>query len=328
MIWKIIFQIMIYCKEGTTGNIMHDIWNPWHGCIKKSEGCEHCYMYFLDKKRDRDGSNIYRTKNGFDYPLQCDRKGTYKIKSGELIRICMTSDFFLAEADNWRNDAWEIMRKRRDVKFFLLTKRPERVPYCLPSDWDNGWENIFFNVTCENQLRADERIPLLLALPFRHKGIMCAPFIGPISIQNYLSAGQIEQVICGGENYDGSRPCNFDWIRQLHTECAESDVTFCFIETGTNFIKDGKTYRLTDKRLQSEMAYKSHMNYSGRPLVFKLVNEYGEIPAEELYIPHYRGHCRTCGGRLTCNGCGDCGKCREPVMTKKEMDEYDTQYHQ
>lgn len=26
---------------------MHDIWNPWHGCIKKSEGCHHCYMYFL-----------------------------------------------------------------------------------------------------------------------------------------------------------------------------------------------------------------------------------------------------------------------------------------
>ena len=41
---------------------MHDIWNPWHGCIKKSEGCDNCYMYFLDKMRDRDGSHIYRTK--------------------------------------------------------------------------------------------------------------------------------------------------------------------------------------------------------------------------------------------------------------------------
>ena len=26
------------------------IWNPWHGCHKVSEGCEHCYMYFLDSK--------------------------------------------------------------------------------------------------------------------------------------------------------------------------------------------------------------------------------------------------------------------------------------
>lgn len=28
---------------------MHDIWNPWHGCVKVSEGCAHCYMYYLDK---------------------------------------------------------------------------------------------------------------------------------------------------------------------------------------------------------------------------------------------------------------------------------------
>ena len=28
---------------------MHDIWNPWHGCVKYSEGCMNCYMYVLDK---------------------------------------------------------------------------------------------------------------------------------------------------------------------------------------------------------------------------------------------------------------------------------------
>ena len=103
---------------------MHDIWNPWHGCVKKSEGCDHCYMYFLDKLRDRDGSDIYRTKSGFNYPIQKDRMGNYKIRSGEQIRVCMTSDFFLAEADGWRDEAWELMRIRRDVVFFLLTKRP------------------------------------------------------------------------------------------------------------------------------------------------------------------------------------------------------------
>lgn len=25
---------------------MHDIGNPQHGCMKCSEGCQHCYMYF------------------------------------------------------------------------------------------------------------------------------------------------------------------------------------------------------------------------------------------------------------------------------------------
>ena len=43
----IIFSVW---KENGT---MHDIWNPWHGCRKCSEGCENCYMYFLDRMRGR-----------------------------------------------------------------------------------------------------------------------------------------------------------------------------------------------------------------------------------------------------------------------------------
>ena len=134
---------------------MHDIWNPWHGCVKCSEGCVHCYMFFLDRLRDRKGDTIYRTKAGFDYPLRKKRNGSYRVQSGELLRVCMTSDFFLEEADQWREEAWDIIYQRRDVKFYLLTKRPERVLQCLPQDWGDGWNNVFFNVTCENQRRAD-----------------------------------------------------------------------------------------------------------------------------------------------------------------------------
>ena len=60
-------------------------------------------------------------------PVKKDRRGYYKIQSGERVRVCMNSDFFLAEADPWRDEAWQIMKKRSDVIFFLLTKRPERV---------------------------------------------------------------------------------------------------------------------------------------------------------------------------------------------------------
>lgn len=290
---------------------MHDIWNPWHGCRKCSEGCENCYMYFLDRMRGQDGSRIYKTKNGFRYPLSKDRQGQYKIKSGEMIRVCMTSDFFLEEADPWREEAWAVMRQRKDVKFFLLTKRPQRAASCLPYDWGNGWDNIFFNVTCENQKRADERIPILLELPFKHKGIMTAPLIGPVDLRKYLPRGQIEQVLCGGENYDGSSPCHYEWVKLLYDQCREYDVTFNFIETGTCFIKDGKQYRIPNKRIQSQQAYRSGLNYQGKKICFHLTDEWGyEIPKENLYIPHYHPvTCRECASRLTCNGCGDCGKC-------------------
>lgn len=171
------------------------------------------------------------------------------------------------------------MRQRPDVKFFLLTKRPQRVKDCLPDDWGDGWENVMLNVSCENQRRADERIPLLLSLPFKHKGIMCAPFIGPVSLVQYLGSGQIEQVICGGENYDGASPCDFDWVKNLRAECVTHDITFCFIETGTNFIKDGRLYHLPKKQVQSEMAFKSGISYEGKPIQWKLTDRFGmDIP--------------------------------------------------
>ena len=291
---------------------MHDIWNPWHGCIKKSEGCDNCYMYFLDKMRDQDGSHIYRTKAGFNYPMQKDRIGNYKIKSGEMIRVCMTSDFFLAEADKWRDEAWELMRIRSDVIFFLLTKRPERVAEHLPKDWGDGWDNIFFNVTAENQLRADERIPILLELPFKHKGVMCAPFVGPVSMRRYLETGQIEQVLCDGENYDGARPCHFDWVRSLRQECVDNNVTFVFCGTGRRFVKDGKLYKIEGNGLQSQQAYKSGMGFKGKPIHFNLYNDMGyPLSDEDRYKPTFRERCETCGMRLSCNGCSNCGKCEK-----------------
>ena len=267
-------------------------------------------MYFLDAMRDKDGAEIYKTKAGFKYPLSKYRNGGYKVQSGEMLRVCMTSDFFLEEADPWRDEAWQIMRRRPDVKFFLLTKRPERVADHLPRDWGDGWENVMFNVTCENQRRADERIPILLDLPFKHKGIMCAPYIGPVSIRKYLPAGQIEQVLCDGENYGGARPCHYEWVKSLRDECAAFDVTFTFCGTGRRFVKDGKTYRVEGNGVQSQQAFKSGLSYQGRPMAFKLTDTWGNpIPEAELYKPWFGERCQTCGMKQTCNGCSRCGKC-------------------
>ncbi len=289
---------------------MHDIWNPWHGCVKKSEGCRNCYMYFLDKERGKDGSLIYRVKNNFDYPLHKNKDGTYKIKSGEALRVCLTSDFFLEEADKWRDEAWQIIKKRPDVAFYLLTKRPERVMAHLPKDWGDGWENVFFSVTAENQAMADERLPILMTLPFKHKGVMTAPFIGAVCLKEWLEAGQIEQVVAGGENYDGSRVLKYEWVKNLYEECKAAGVMFCFIETGTNFEKDGKVYHLPSKKLQSEMAYKSGLQYEGKEINFHLYKPQSALFDEDgWYQKHYRERCMTCASKMICNGCSDCGLC-------------------
>ncbi|MCB5476338.1 phage Gp37/Gp68 family protein [Blautia luti] len=46
-----------------------DIWNPWHGCRKYSEGCDHCYMHYLDNERGKSGGEIYKVKTNSDLSL-------------------------------------------------------------------------------------------------------------------------------------------------------------------------------------------------------------------------------------------------------------------
>lgn len=290
---------------------MHDIWNPWHGCTKKSEGCQNCYMFYLDKIHDnKKASNLVYKTNNMRYPLQRNKDGSYKIKAGEKLRVCMTSDFFVPEADEWRMEAWDIIRQRKDVIFYLLTKRPERVLKCLPTDWDDGYENVFFNVTCENQERTLERLPILKELPFKHKGIMCAPLLSQIEIDKYLDMGFIEQVVVGGENYENVRPCHYEWVKSLSDSCRKRNIPFCFIETGSIFIKYGKSYVMPDKDLQSQMAFKSNLNYVGKKINFKLYDEFlNEIREDELYKPFFNKKCQTCGSKIICNGCSNCGKC-------------------
>lgn len=288
------------------------IWNPWHGCHKLSEGCEHCYMYFLDRKRGVDTSKVFRTEN-FDMPLRRSRNGKYKIQSGMQLFVGLSTDFFVEEADAWRNEAWNIIRQRPDVVFRLLTKRANRIADCLPPDWGDGYENVLLQVTTENQKRADERLSILLDVPAKHKGFMAAPLIGPVNALPYLASGQIEEVLCGGENYDGARPCHYEWVKQLGDQCRQQNVTFNFIETGTVFVKDNKVYRIAEKQTQSHQAYLSGLSFRGREIDYKLHMPAGSLFCDSVPKPvlHFREQCQTCGSRLTCNGCSHCGACKK-----------------
>ena len=81
------------------------IWNPWHGCKKYSSGCLNCYVYRRDQSIGKDSSIISKT-NSFDLPLKRNRSGEYKITASDNpVYICMTSDFFIEYADQWRKES-------------------------------------------------------------------------------------------------------------------------------------------------------------------------------------------------------------------------------
>ena len=230
------------------------LWNPWHGCHKCSPGCMNCYVYYLDACREKDASVVVRNKTGFNLPLKKDRQGNYKIPSGAELGTCFTSDFFIEEADGWRNEIWDMIRQRNDVNFLIPTKRINRFNECIPNDWGEGYGNVAIAVSCENQAKADERLPILLGIKAKRKNVFVSPILEYIDLTQYLESGEIDNVSVGGESYANARVCDFDWVKRIYFDCQKLGVEFHFHQTGSNFVKDGKQYRIKhcDEHLQAK----------------------------------------------------------------------------
>lgn len=233
-------------------------WNLWHGCHKLSAGCKHCYVYRFDAHHEKDSSVVRKTKE-FDLPIRRKRDGSYKIPSGTMVYTCFTSDFFVEDADPWREEAWAMMRERSDLRFLMFTKRIDRFFACVPEDWGDGYANVHIYCTVENQDRADYRLPIYLEAPIRHKGIGCEPLLEPLELSSYLGPW-IEAVIAGGESGPDARICDYNWILHLREQCIRRGVPFYFKQTGALFRKDGRVYHVK-RQFQHEQARKADINY-------------------------------------------------------------------
>lgn len=220
-------------------------WNLWHGCHKLSAGCRNCYVYRTDAKYGRDSAQVSKTGD-FTLPVRRDRRGAYKIPSGELVYTCFTSDFLLEDADEWRPDAWRMIKERADLRFLFITKRIDRFMDCIPADWGNGYGNVEVCCTVENQDRADYRLPIFQRIPARHKSIICEPLLGAVDLSPYLDS-RIEGVIVGGESGEEARLCDYSWVLDIRRQCVEKQVAFHFKQTGAFFRKDGRVYPIKRK---------------------------------------------------------------------------------
>jgi len=102
----------------------------------------------------------------------------------------------------------------------------------LPSDpllWDDAnddadisaWPlpNVWLGVSAEDQKRADERIPDLLATPAAVRFVSAEPLLGPIDFTRYIWESEepgvrpwprIDWIIVGGESGPGARPMHPD----------------------------------------------------------------------------------------------------------------------
>ncbi len=215
-------------------------WEPWTGCYKHSEGCDYCYYYGPHSKRFSQNT-VFKTDE-FYKPIETiympRKKITkYKMEGGKVCSTCFTTDFFIPEADEWRKEAWNIIKQRPDLTFLLLTKRIERFGVSLPEDWGNGYDNVRIGCTVENQEAADFRLPLYTSFPIKEKWIVCSPILGKINLSPYLQ--KVNSVRVDGESGKDARVCDFDWVLDIREQCINAGISFTFAGTGSHFRKDG-----------------------------------------------------------------------------------------
>lgn len=222
-------------------------WNPWQGCHKVSPGCKNCYM-FRDKKRyGQEPNTVVRSHDKTFYaPL--------KWQEPRQIFTCSWSDFFIEEADAWRDEAFAIMSLTPQHTYQVLTKRPQRMlEYLDDCNWEPriydavaqlarkmGWKkwpddgrfimrtepleflpNVWLGVSVEDQKTADERIPLLLKTPAALRWLSMEPLLGPVDLSN---------VRYRNPDFDESDLITMDVLRgivEMHDTMSSSAVDDC-----------------------------------------------------------------------------------------------------
>jgi len=219
-------------------------WNPWHGCHKISAGCKNCYM-FRDKARfGLDPNIVQRSKTAFHAPLGW--------KDPKRIFTCSWSDFFIEEADSWRDEAYWVIRATPQHTYQILTKRPYRIVGRWP---EPVLQNVWLGVSVEDQATADARIPELLDIPAALRFVSYEPALGPVDFLNLrqdvafraggrrnvlsgwtdLSGAEprehrgLDWVIVGGESGPNARVFQLQWARDAIEQCRAAGVA-CFVK--------------------------------------------------------------------------------------------------
>jgi protein gp37 len=226
-----------------------ETWNPWVGCELVSPGCTHCYA-MADAWRISNHPTVapwYRgtigKANGKPavWTGSVHRAGAEKFneplhwRAPRLVFVNSMSDFMLGEA-GWRDEAFEIMRRCRQHRFQILTKRAELLPDLPPLPG-----NVWLGVSIERQDFA-WRLDHLRAVDAAIRFVSAEPLLGPLD----LDLAGIDWLIAGAESAPGKRPgkraTNIEWVRSLRDQCQAAGVRFWLKQ----LVIDGKLVELPE----------------------------------------------------------------------------------
>jgi protein gp37 len=160
----------------------------------------------------------------------------------KLLFTCSLSDFFLEEADAWRSEAWDIIRKTPSLTYQVLTKRPERIAPCLPEDWGTGYPNVWLGVSVENR-RWRGRLDTLAQVPAVVHFVSFEPLLQDLGdLTPWLST--LDWAIVGGESGPHRRPMALEWLLRVVAQCQTGGLPV-WVKQDVAF-RDGQQGRIPD----------------------------------------------------------------------------------
>ena len=94
----------------------------------------------------------------------------------------------------------------------------------LPTDWGQGYPNVWLGVSVENP-KFTWRIDILRDIPAPVRFLSVEPLLAPLPALNLRG---IDWVIVGGESGPGYRPMPHEWVRPIYEQCQREQVAFFF----------------------------------------------------------------------------------------------------
>ena len=221
------------------------------GCWKISDGCAHCYADVFSHRVGLDvwgpgkGRRTFGPKHWAE-PLKWDRQAREEGRRHRVFCSSMT-DWALDDPtiDVERVKMWDLIRRTRWLDWQLLTKRADRIRYCLPCDWYFGYPNVWLGVSVENKKHGLPRVDHLRTIPTAVRFLSVEPLLEDLG---EFDLSGIDWVIVGGESGPNHRPMNHDWARSIRDLCAARGVAFFFkqsagLRPGTGHHLDGEMIR-------------------------------------------------------------------------------------
>lgn len=266
-------------------------WNVISGCSRVSEGCTHCYAEALSHRygwTTAPWTTIHAPENVQFHPDRLDQ--VLRWRKPRRIFVNSMSDLWHDQvSDEILDPIWATMALAPHHTFQILTKQPQRMQQYLTNPTTPSrmaalvhalaitpeqkalaitlqtalpWPlpHVWLGISCETQVRADERIPWLIETPAAVRFLSCEPLLGPIDLRSWIGPScrhpdqeegetddrailqtfgysptkmglvlphrPIDWVIVGAESGPQARPMDDAWVRILRDQCHATRIAF------------------------------------------------------------------------------------------------------